>query len=243
MKKIIGRITAPGTERVLLKRACAEFDISNKEIKKFTTCCNTCGAIFTFEQEDISNNGIGAKVNCAGCKEKVQINYYYKKFVKEQKQKTGCSYSYFEKLEGYKCSVTGDRCMFIYPNAEACKDKYGEGPLVIDENFEKLNKIDSLCKDYISINDKFEYKMNNFLDKLKTVLPKKKQREIIMRILIKEKSCKNNKDEDRELTFEKKLFKSSSSGFFKEFITFFQIDIISECDGFCVIKWDENTFK
>ena len=243
MKKNIGRIVAPGAERLLAKRAYAEFDISNKEIKTFTTCCNNCGTIFTFEKEDITSNSICAKVNCAACKEKIQINSYYKKFVNEKKPKLGCEYSHFEESEGYKCSVTSDRCMFIYPNAEACKDKYEEGPLATNEEFSKLNNINSLCKEFISINNRFEIDMNKFNEKLKIAIPKKKQREIIMRILIKENSCLNNKDESRELIFEKKIFKNTQSGFFKEFITFFSIDITTECDGYCAIKWDENTFK
>jgi hypothetical protein len=30
--------------------------------------------------------------------------------------------------EGYKCSVTGDRCVFMIPNSKACWEMYGEGP-------------------------------------------------------------------------------------------------------------------
>lgn len=29
----------------------------------------------------------------------------------------------------HECSVTGDGCMFLLPNAAACAKRYGEGPL------------------------------------------------------------------------------------------------------------------
>lgn len=39
-----------------------------------------------------------------------------------------CSCSKFDIDEGFKCSITGDRCVFIFPNAKACYELYGEGP-------------------------------------------------------------------------------------------------------------------
>lgn len=39
-----------------------------------------------------------------------------------------CSCSKFDIDEGYKCSITGDRCVFTFPNAKACYELYGEGP-------------------------------------------------------------------------------------------------------------------
>lgn len=40
-----------------------------------------------------------------------------------------CSCSKFDPDEGFKCSITGDRCVFMFPNAKACYELYGEGPL------------------------------------------------------------------------------------------------------------------
>lgn len=39
-----------------------------------------------------------------------------------------CSCSKFDIDEGFKCSITGDRCVFMVPNAKACYELYGEGP-------------------------------------------------------------------------------------------------------------------
>ncbi|MGU8770525.1 hypothetical protein ACV3RY_14955 [Clostridium perfringens] len=39
-----------------------------------------------------------------------------------------CSCSKFDIDEGFKCSITGDRCVFMFPNAKACYELYGEGP-------------------------------------------------------------------------------------------------------------------
>lgn len=40
-----------------------------------------------------------------------------------------CIWAYrTDEWHGYGCPVTGDACMFIYPDSKACADKYGEGP-------------------------------------------------------------------------------------------------------------------
>ena len=39
-----------------------------------------------------------------------------------------CKCSKYDMDEGYKCSVTGDRCVFMIPNSKACAEMYGEGP-------------------------------------------------------------------------------------------------------------------
>lgn len=28
----------------------------------------------------------------------------------------------------YRCSVTGDDCMFLFPNSKECSEMFGEGP-------------------------------------------------------------------------------------------------------------------
>ena len=37
-----------------------------------------------------------------------------------------CSCSKFDPDEGFKCSITGDRCIFWFPNEKACDELYGE---------------------------------------------------------------------------------------------------------------------
>lgn len=46
-----------------------------------------------------------------------------------------CKCSKYDMDEGYKCSVTGDRCVFMIPNSKACAEMYGEGP---DEDHEEI---------------------------------------------------------------------------------------------------------
>lgn len=38
----------------------------------------------------------------------------------------GCSCSKFDPDEGFKCSITGDGCIFMFPNEKACDELYGE---------------------------------------------------------------------------------------------------------------------
>lgn len=33
----------------------------------------------------------------------------------------------------YECSVTGDQCMYLYPDSKRCAEEYGEGPDKVDE--------------------------------------------------------------------------------------------------------------
>ena len=37
-----------------------------------------------------------------------------------------CSCSKFDPDEGFKCSITGDSCIFWFPNEKACDELYGE---------------------------------------------------------------------------------------------------------------------
>lgn len=39
----------------------------------------------------------------------------------------------------YKCSVSGDGCMFMMPDEKLCYEIYGEGPLAFEENEKKYN--------------------------------------------------------------------------------------------------------
>lgn len=47
-----------------------------------------------------------------------------------------CTCSRFDEDEGYKCEVTGDRCMFMFPNSKACAELFGEGPDAVNEALE-----------------------------------------------------------------------------------------------------------
>lgn len=41
----------------------------------------------------------------------------------------GCKCATFEPDEGrYSCSVSGDGCMYMFPNSKRCAEDYGEGP-------------------------------------------------------------------------------------------------------------------
>lgn len=45
-------------------------------------------------------------------------------------QKNGCNDAILRTFEGcYFCEDTGERCVFSWPNAEKCAQKYGLGPL------------------------------------------------------------------------------------------------------------------
>ena len=33
-----------------------------------------------------------------------------------------------DEYHGCECAVSGDACMFLYPNSKACAEMYGEGP-------------------------------------------------------------------------------------------------------------------
>lgn len=39
-----------------------------------------------------------------------------------------CKCAKFDADDGYICTVTGDRCMFMFPNSKRCAEEYGEGP-------------------------------------------------------------------------------------------------------------------
>jgi hypothetical protein len=40
----------------------------------------------------------------------------------------GCKAARYSMDEGWKCSVTGDCCMFWFPNSKACAEQFNEGP-------------------------------------------------------------------------------------------------------------------
>lgn len=47
-----------------------------------------------------------------------------------------CKCANFDSDEGWKCSVSGDRCMFMIPDSKTCAEKYGEGPDADHEEIE-----------------------------------------------------------------------------------------------------------
>jgi hypothetical protein len=56
----------------------------------------------------------------------------------KQEYKFGCACAHISE-EGEKyCYVSGDRCMFMIPNAYACAERFGEGPCA-DEYFGIVN--------------------------------------------------------------------------------------------------------
>lgn len=40
----------------------------------------------------------------------------------------GCKCAKFDGEGRYECAVTGDGCVFLFPNSKACAELYGEGP-------------------------------------------------------------------------------------------------------------------
>lgn len=47
----------------------------------------------------------------------------------------GCKCARYDGEDGrWQCSVSGDGCMFIIPNAKACAAVYGEGPDAAADN-------------------------------------------------------------------------------------------------------------
>lgn len=47
-----------------------------------------------------------------------------------------CICSRFDIDEGYKCEVSGDRCVFLFPNSKRCAELFGEGPDAENEDLE-----------------------------------------------------------------------------------------------------------
>lgn len=39
-----------------------------------------------------------------------------------------CKCARYDYEEGWKCSVTGDGCMYFIPNSKRCAEEFGEGP-------------------------------------------------------------------------------------------------------------------
>lgn len=49
----------------------------------------------------------------------------------------GCKCAvYYSDDELFKCTVSGDRCMYLTPNSKQCAEDYGEGPDVTSESNE-----------------------------------------------------------------------------------------------------------
>lgn len=49
----------------------------------------------------------------------------------------GCTCARFDVDNGYYCcEVTGDSCIYIFPNSKACAEEYGEGPDAYQEGEE-----------------------------------------------------------------------------------------------------------
>lgn len=44
-----------------------------------------------------------------------------------------CKAAYYtDEWHGYGCEITGDACMFLFPNSKACAERYGEGPDAVE---------------------------------------------------------------------------------------------------------------
>lgn len=39
-----------------------------------------------------------------------------------------CKCASLDSDEGWKCSVTGDRCVYMFPNSKSCAEEFREGP-------------------------------------------------------------------------------------------------------------------
>lgn len=39
-----------------------------------------------------------------------------------------CKCASFDLDEGWKCSISGDRCIYMFPDSKRCAEEYGEGP-------------------------------------------------------------------------------------------------------------------
>lgn len=39
-----------------------------------------------------------------------------------------------DEFHGWVCTVSGDACMFLFPNSKLCAEKYGEGPDVKEDD-------------------------------------------------------------------------------------------------------------
>lgn len=67
-----------------------------------------------------------------------------------------CSCSKFDPDEGFKCSVTGDRCVFMFPSEEACYELCGEGP------YEEENEDEDTIEDSFLEKLEYSFKSLNF---------------------------------------------------------------------------------
>ena len=46
-----------------------------------------------------------------------------------------CKAAYYtDEWHGYGCSITGDACMFLFPDSKACAEQYGDGPDVEEDD-------------------------------------------------------------------------------------------------------------
>lgn len=70
-----------------------------------------------------------------------------------------CKCSKWDMDEGYKCSITGDRCAFMIPNSKRCAEEFGEGPDVNKEKSCNSYKIGDYVQLLIEENNEYkEYK-------------------------------------------------------------------------------------
>lgn len=175
--KILGKITE---ERETIFRLLKRED--------YISICKGCGTIFKFEQSEVIQKGT-AHIRCPLCNNEYQIP---RKYIKA-KPTTGCSCaSRTDEYNGWRCSITDGACMFLYPNAKACAEVYGEGPevnskpalyTVVEELFNKyLNKklsiiindttiLFELQKELIEIVNKYnEFKDIRFLAFVESIL-------------------------------------------------------------------------
>ena len=51
-----------------------------------------------------------------------------------------------DEFHGWSCDITGGACMFFIPDAKACAEKYGEGPLAGEQNDNKPLFDEQVCR-------------------------------------------------------------------------------------------------
>lgn len=83
--------------------------------------CKDCGEPFSMDKSEIEfyeDKRLEQPKRCPGCRKKRR----------ENNQSRGCKCASFDLDEGWKCSVSGNRCVYIIPDSKACARDYGEGP-------------------------------------------------------------------------------------------------------------------
>lgn len=83
--------------------------------------CKDCGKPFSMEKSEIEfyeNKGLEQPKRCPECRKK-----------RRSSRPKGCICATFEPDSArYKCSVSGDGCMYMIPDSKRCAEEYGEGP-------------------------------------------------------------------------------------------------------------------